>query len=79
MDLSTKTRNLQENLDYWIMINIADDIVTLKDQRKEYAHLVELAKERSVKHNNIPRWVNWYLKQELKRFAPLTKTFWKLL
>lgn len=70
---------LKDNLDYWIFIGIGDDIVKFKAHRKEYQHLVNLAKKRNVKTNNIPRFVNWYLKRELTRSIWFTYSFWMLL
>lgn len=36
-------KKLKDDLDYWIMIGIADDIVRCPDSRPEYQHLVKKA------------------------------------
>lgn len=78
LDSKQEINKLIAELDYWIFIGIGDDIVTLKDQRPEYNHLVDLAKKRNIKTKQIPKFVLKYLKLESKKVPILTKTFWAL-
>lgn len=71
-------KKLHDDLDYWIMIGIGDDIVEIPNQRKEYRLLVQ--KYRGVVDADlIPKVVLRDLKEELKKPLLLQKTFYWLL
>lgn len=65
-------KKLHDDLDYWIMIKIGDDIVTLKSQRQEYQPLVE-------KYRGDVEGVLVALKFELKLPWYKRPTFWHLV
>lgn len=68
-----------DDLDYWIMIGIGDDIVNIPAHRQEYQHLVARAKRFSTDKELIPKIVLNNLSNELKRPALFRPTFWRLI
>lgn len=71
-------QKIYDDLDYWIMIGIGDDIVNIPDHRPEYQHLVARAKLISDDPQNIPILVLRLLKKELEKPVILRPTFWRL-
>lgn len=67
------------DLEYWIMIHIADDIYNCKEQRPEYAHLVDECVAQNIKPERIVAEVLTKLKAETKLPFWKQKTFWHLL
>lgn len=67
-------------LEYWLHIGVADDIVTSPANRPEYQHLVEKFRLLSVKPSDIPVKVLAELKYEALAL-PFYKqtTFWVIL
>lgn len=72
-------KKLFDDLDYWIHIGIADDIVSLPYHRPEYQHLVAQAKTKTTEPENIPIVALALLETELKKPWFMQKTFWVLL
>jgi hypothetical protein len=70
-------KKLRDELEYWIFINIGQDIVDLKSQRQEYAHLVDQAQREKVE--DVPNRVLELLDLELKRPWWKRRTFWRLV
>lgn len=68
-----------DDLDYWIMIGIGDDIVKIPAHRPEYQHLVNKFKVTYSDPDTIAKLVLDELKDELKKPFFLQPTFWKLL
>lgn len=67
-------QKMHDDLDEWIHIGVGYDIVDLRDQRKEYAPLVQTAIiERA---EDIPRHVLKQLKYELKEPWYNRPSFW---
>ncbi|MGZ3796476.1 MAG: hypothetical protein ACXVB1_08930 [Pseudobdellovibrionaceae bacterium] len=66
-------------LEYWIQIGIADDIVRSPASRPEYQHLVQEFKDAKVLNENIPSRVVVRLKQEAKLPFYKQPTFWHLV
>lgn len=52
---------LYEELKEWHRIGISDDIVYCPDQRPEYKKYVNIAKDRGIPNDKIPRFVLLYL------------------
>lgn len=71
-------QKIYDDLDYWIMIGIGDDIVNIPEHRPEYQHLVARAKLISDDPQNIPILVLWMLGKELEKPVLLRPTTWRL-
>lgn len=71
-------QKMRDDLDYWIYIGIADDIVTMMNQRLEYKHLVLKYKNIHL-DEDIPSLVLADLDKELKKPALLRLTNYHLL
>ena len=67
------------DLDYWIHIHTADDIVNCPDNRREYQHLVRQCKKANVAVEKIPIKVLGLLKQEADLSWWKRPTFWVCL
>lgn len=67
------------DLEYWIQIGIAGDIVISRDQRPEYAPIVELYLKESVPPEKIPGKVLVHLKKEAEIVFYKRPTFWRLV
>lgn len=72
-------KKLYDDLDCWIHIGIADDIVKLPEHRPEYQHLVRKAVRLTTDEENIPVIVLYKLSHELKKPWFMRPTFWVLL
>lgn len=59
-----KVQKLYADLNNWVEAGIGDDIVTLKDQRKEYQPYVDKAREQGKQDCDIPQAVLWMLREE---------------
>lgn len=70
-------QKLHDDLDYWIMIGIDDDIINCPDHRPEYQPLVRKVKKRKPEHQT--KLVLWLLKQQLKRSFLFRSMFWWLV
>lgn len=68
-----------DDLDYWIMIGIGDDIVKLAEHRPEYQHLVKKFKETYSDADTIANLVLEELRNELRKPLILRPTFWRLI
>jgi hypothetical protein len=66
-------------LEYWIQIGIAGDIVTCKDQRPEYSQLVDKCFADKVAVEKIPYTVLSALKKEANLPFYKSPTFWRLV
>ena len=66
-------------LDYWILINIGDDIVKASEHRQEYKLLVNKAKSLNIETELIPKAVRAMLRIEAKKPFYKQKTFYWLL
>jgi hypothetical protein len=64
-------KKLKDDLEYWIFIGIGDDLIELRDQRLEYAPLIDKWGE--------PKSVLVALNQELKLPWYKRPTFWHLV
>ena len=67
------------DLDYWLYIGTADDLVNCPDNRKEYQHLVQELKEKSTPLEKIPATVLVMLKKEAELPFYKSRTFWRNL
>lgn len=73
-----KVEKLVEDLEYWIFIGMADDIIECPRQRIEYQHYVDKYRDRD--YNDIPKLVLADLKKEVESFPWYKRpTFWKLI
>ena len=75
---SLSVKKLYDDLDFWIMIGIGDDIILARDQRQEYALLVKRA-EKYVESEMVPKYVKTALHIELKKPWYKQPTFYWLL
>lgn len=66
-------------LEYWIQIGIADDVVRVPESRQEYAHLVKEFKAQHIPDEFIPGRIVVRLKQEAKLPFYKQPTFWHLV
>lgn len=71
-------KKIRDELDYWIHIGIADDIVNCRQHRPEYAHLVKRYIGRA-EPEDIPGLVLEDLDEELKKPTLLQPTFYYLI
>lgn len=71
-------QKLYDDLEYWQMIGIADDIIDLPKHRPEYCHLVVKYKDYCTYKEVIALVLN-DLRQELKLKWYKRKTFWILV
>lgn len=71
-------QKMRDDLDYWIYIGIADDIVNMMNQRLEYKHLVLKYKNIHL-DEDIPSLVLADLDCELKKPALLRPTNYHLI
>lgn len=67
------------DLEYWIFIQTADDIVNCPDNRPEFQHLVREFKALNTPHEQIPGKVLLRLKEEADIPFLKRKTFWVCL
>lgn len=67
------------DLEYWIFIQTADDIVNCPDNRKEFQHLVKEFQSLKTPVENIPAKVLIRLKQEADLPFWKRPTFWVCL
>lgn len=72
-------KKLYENLDYWLHIGIADDIIHAPDQRKEYQHIVRELKAGGYSDEAIPDLTLIELETELKLPFYKQRTFWRFM
>lgn len=79
MGLKQEIKKLYDDLDYWIFIGIADDIVNCKDQRPEYKPLVLIAENKGIDKSKIPRVVRYLLHIEKSKSLFFSKVAWLLL
>ena len=70
---------LYSELDFWILINIADDIVKAPEHRQEYKLLVNKAKSLNIPTDSIPKAVRTMLRRESQKPFYKQKTFYWLL
>lgn len=70
-------KKLYDDLDYWQMIGIADDIIDLPEHRPEYSHLV--SKYKNLENREIIAKVKDDLFHEMHLPFVQQRTFWKLL
>lgn len=66
-------------LEYWIQIGIADDVVRSPESRREYEHLVKEFKSLQVPDEYIPGRIVVRLKEESKLPFYKQPTFWHLV
>ena len=66
------------DLDYWLHINTAMDIINCPDNRKEYQHLVSKFRALKVPAENIPAKVLVELKSEADKCFLKRSTTWHL-
>ena len=71
-------KDLAEELDYWIMIGTADDIVRCPGQRREYQHIVKRLQRFGFNQELIPVMVLAALKRESAKPVLFQSTFWHL-
>jgi len=67
------------DLEYWIHIQTADDIVNAPDNRREFQHLVKEFQDMKVPVEQIPGKVLVRLKQEADIVWYKRPTFWACL
>lgn len=74
-------KKLYSDLDYWLLINIADDIVSLPDQRKEYSRLIKVVQRvlPDCPKEDIPKWVLRLISYQLERPLIFRQTFYWLV
>lgn len=66
-------------LEYWIHIGIADDVIRAPEARREYSHLVKEFKEQQIPDESIPGKIVVRLKQEAELPFYKQPTFWHLV
>lgn len=71
-------KKIRDELDYWIHIGIADDIVNCRQHRPEYSHIVKKYIGRA-EPEDIPGLVLKDLDEELKKPTLLQPTFYYLI
>lgn len=78
---SVSVKKLYADLDYWLLINIADDIIDLPDQRKEYSKLVKVVQKvlPDCPKEDIPKWVLRLISYQLERPLIFRQTFYWLV
>jgi len=78
---SLSVKKLYADLDYWLLINIADDIVSLPDQRKEFSRLVKVVQKvlPDCPKDDIPKWVLRLISYQLERPLIFRQTFYWLV
>jgi len=72
-------QKMHDDLDYWIHIGIADDIVNLPAHRPEYQHLVKKLMPYKALAEEIPKLVLKELKYELCSHWIFRPTFYVIL
>ena len=76
---SLSVKKLYTDLDYWIMINIGDDIVKAPEHRQEFKQLVDRAKRKNLATEDMPKAVRAMLKVEAQKPFYKQATFYWLL
>lgn len=71
-------QKMRDDLDYWIHIDLAEDIINAPEHREEYQHLVKMFSKRTDEKRLIIALVMGELDRQLQLPSLLRPTFWIL-